>query len=238
MLLEARNLHIGYGGAPAVIDASLDVGAGEIIAVIGPNGAGQVDADQRDRRDAALAPGHAHISTGIDLGGVAAASHVPLRHRAGAGGTAAFRHHVGEENLEIGCYRGEARRAARRRRLERVYALFPVLRDKRHQHGRRALRRAAADGGDRPGDDGEAAPTAARRAVARPCAGHRRRRVPRRSAACTRRASRSCSSSRTSPRRSRSPHRAYVLEEGRIVAEGLPADLLAQTRIREAYLGM
>jgi branched-chain amino acid transport system ATP-binding protein len=32
--------------------------------------------------------------------------------------------------------------------------------------------------------------------------------------------------------------RAYVLEEGRIVAAGLPAELLAQSRIKEAYLGL
>jgi ABC-2 type transport system ATP-binding protein len=41
MLLEARNLHIGYGDAPAIWDVSLDVDAGEIVAVIGPNGAGK-----------------------------------------------------------------------------------------------------------------------------------------------------------------------------------------------------
>ena len=32
--------------------------------------------------------------------------------------------------------------------------------------------------------------------------------------------------------------RAYVLEEGKIVAEGLPDSLLAQARIREVYLGL
>ena len=32
--------------------------------------------------------------------------------------------------------------------------------------------------------------------------------------------------------------RAYVLEQGRIVAQGLPADLLKQPQIREAYLGV
>jgi len=32
--------------------------------------------------------------------------------------------------------------------------------------------------------------------------------------------------------------RAYVLEQGRIVAQGLPDDLLKQPHIREAYLGV
>ncbi len=31
--------------------------------------------------------------------------------------------------------------------------------------------------------------------------------------------------------------RAYVLEEGRVAAEGTPADLLASPHIRRAYLG-
>jgi branched-chain amino acid transport system ATP-binding protein len=35
-----------------------------------------------------------------------------------------------------------------------------------------------------------------------------------------------------------SADRAYVLEQGRIVAQGLPADLLRQPHIREAYLGV
>jgi len=33
-------------------------------------------------------------------------------------------------------------------------------------------------------------------------------------------------------------NRAYVLEDGHIVAEGKPAELAAQSRIREAYLGL
>jgi branched-chain amino acid transport system ATP-binding protein len=32
--------------------------------------------------------------------------------------------------------------------------------------------------------------------------------------------------------------RAYVLEQGRIVAQGLPGELMKQSRIREAYLGI
>ena len=32
-------------------------------------------------------------------------------------------------------------------------------------------------------------------------------------------------------------HRAYVLEEGRIVAEGAPQDLMQRPEIQRAYLG-
>jgi len=32
-------------------------------------------------------------------------------------------------------------------------------------------------------------------------------------------------------------HRAYVLEEGRIVAEGEPRELMTQPHIQKAYLG-
>ena len=32
--------------------------------------------------------------------------------------------------------------------------------------------------------------------------------------------------------------RAYVLEQGRIVGEGLPDELITQPHIREAYLGV
>ena len=41
MLLEARDLHVGYGDAPALWGVSLGVASGEIVSVIGPNGAGK-----------------------------------------------------------------------------------------------------------------------------------------------------------------------------------------------------
>ena len=41
MLLEVRHLAIAYGDAPAVWDATLAVAPGEIVAVIGPTGAGK-----------------------------------------------------------------------------------------------------------------------------------------------------------------------------------------------------
>jgi branched-chain amino acid transport system ATP-binding protein len=40
-VLEVRDLHVAYGGVPAVRGLSLVVGNGEIVGLIGPNGAGK-----------------------------------------------------------------------------------------------------------------------------------------------------------------------------------------------------
>ena len=40
-MLEVRNLHSGYGEAVVIRGVSLDVGAGEIVALLGRNGMGK-----------------------------------------------------------------------------------------------------------------------------------------------------------------------------------------------------
>ncbi|TMH25986.1 MAG: ATP-binding cassette domain-containing protein, partial [Betaproteobacteria bacterium] len=40
-MLRVAELSAGYGGFQALFDASLEVNAGEAVAVIGPNGAGK-----------------------------------------------------------------------------------------------------------------------------------------------------------------------------------------------------
>src|SRR5206468_9337610 len=124
-------LSIAYGGAPAVWDASLDVGAGELVAVIGPNGAGKSTLVNT------IAGLHRPRSgmirfAGADLGTVAA--HRVCRHGIALvpEGRRLFTRMTVEENLDMGCYRSEAR-PARGETLERVYGLFPILRERRHQ---------------------------------------------------------------------------------------------------------
>ena len=63
--------------------------------------------------------------------------------------------------------------------LDRVHELFPRLAERGAAARRQPQRRRAADAGDRPGADGQAAAAAARRAVARAGAGRRRRGVRR-----------------------------------------------------------
>src|SRR5262245_2407135 len=116
-LLEVRRLAVAYGDAPAVWDATLEVGEAEVVSVIGPNGAGKstlintVAGLQRARSgelrfaglDLTTIPSHLVCHQGIAL--------VPEGRRL-------FTRMSVEENLEIGCYRGQARRV-RRATLER-----------------------------------------------------------------------------------------------------------------------
>jgi branched-chain amino acid transport system ATP-binding protein len=130
-MLEAERLQAAYGDATALWDVSLTVGEGELVSVVGPNGSGKttlinVIAGLLPVRGgrlrflgedlARLAP-HQVCGRGIAL--------VPEGRRLFTGMTV-------EENLEIGCY-VPAARAERGVRLERVYALFPVLRARRRQ---------------------------------------------------------------------------------------------------------
>ena len=129
--LEVRNLAIAYGDAPAVWDASLTVDEGQLVSVIGPNGAGKSTlvntiAGLQRARSGVLR------FAGVDLTTVA--SHRVCRHGIALvpEGRRLFARMSVEENLEIGGYRGEAR-ATRGETLERVYRLFPILRERRRQ---------------------------------------------------------------------------------------------------------
>ena len=95
-----------------------------------------------------------------------------------------------------------ARRAANR---ERVFSIFPRLLERRAQARRHAVRRRAADARHRPRPDGRAQADHSRRAVARPVAAAGRGAVRADRGASTPMAFRSCWSSRTSCRASKSP---------------------------------
>jgi branched-chain amino acid transport system ATP-binding protein len=130
-LLDVCALSIAYGDAPAVWDATLAVREGELVAVIGPNGAGK---STLVNTIAGLHRPRAGVIRfeGVELGTVP--SHRVCRHGIALvpEGRRLFTRMTVEENLEIGCYRDEAR-AARAGSLERVYTLFPILRERRQQ---------------------------------------------------------------------------------------------------------
>ena len=125
-LLEVRGLTGGYGGKPVLQGVDLEVRAGEIVAVIGRNGVGKTTL-MRALVGLLRCAGTVSFD-GAPVGGLAA------HHRARRGigyvpqGRDVFPRMTVEENLRIGP-------AARGRPavLDEVYAMFPVLQQRRRQ---------------------------------------------------------------------------------------------------------
>jgi branched-chain amino acid transport system ATP-binding protein len=235
MLLEARNLHIGYGDAPAVWDVSLDVAAGEIVAVIGPNGAGKTTLINAIAGLLRCRQGELRFD-GVDMTSVRAHDYCSHGIALVPEGRRLFATMSVEENLELGCYLPAAR-AGRDQSLERVYGLFPILRDKRAQLagelsggqqqmvaiGRALMARPRIVLFDEPSLG--LAPTIVDdmfEIIAR---------VRDEGAAVL-------LVEQNVLKALGIADRAYVLEQGRIVSAGLPDELLKQPHIREAYLGV
>jgi branched-chain amino acid transport system ATP-binding protein len=135
-LLDVENVEIVYGGAIlAVADVSLTVGAGEIVALLGANGAGK--STTLKAISGLAAADRAQVRRGaIRLDGRSILGE-PAHRLARRGvvhvleGRHVFPHLTVEENLRAGALM--RRRGARELRaaLEQVYHWFPRLRDKR-----------------------------------------------------------------------------------------------------------
>jgi branched-chain amino acid transport system ATP-binding protein len=234
-LLEVRRLAIAYGDAPAVWDATLEVGPGELVSVIGPNGAGKstlvntIAGLQRARS------GELRFA-GVDL--CAVAPHLVCRHGIALvpEGRRLFTRMSVEENLEMGCYRGEARRA-RRETLARVYGLFPLLLERRRQ-----LAGSLSGGQQQMVAIGRALMARPRLLLLdEPSLGLSPAVVDRMFdiiRAIHAEGVAILLVEQNVVRALEIAARVYVLEEGRVVADGTPAVLRQQSRIQEAYLGL
>src|SRR5258708_15099872 len=125
MLLEARNLHIGYGDASAVWDVSLGVAAGEIVSVIGPNGAGKTTLINAIAGLLRCRRGELKFD-GCDMNRVAAHDYCSHGIALVPEGRRLFAKMSVEEKLALGCYR-RGGRGWRAPSLARVYGLVPIL---------------------------------------------------------------------------------------------------------------
>ena len=235
MLLEIENLNVGYGGAPAIWDIALKVDDREIVAVIGPNGAGK--STLINTIAGLLKPERGTLRLGeVDLGKLA--PHLVCRQGVALvpEGRRLFGGMTVEENLEIGCYRPEAR-GDRARSLDRVYQLFPVLHERRQQ-----LSGTLSGGQQQMVAIGRAMMAEPRLLLLdEPSLGLAPAIVGEMFRAIERIQSEGVAILLVEQNVAQAMEiadRAYVLEEGRIVAAGLPAELLAQSRIKEAYLGL
>jgi branched-chain amino acid transport system ATP-binding protein len=130
-MLEVKNLSAGYGGFQALFGISMNVKAGEAVAVIGANGAGKTtllrvlsgllpatggEMTMNGTSLRTTAP-HKILETGI--------AHVPESRRL-------FPKLSVEDNLRMGAYIPSAR-AKIAERLDYVYSLFPRMKERRTQ---------------------------------------------------------------------------------------------------------
>ena len=235
MLLEVRNLHVGYGDATAVWDVSLDVAEGSIVTVIGPNGAGKSTLINAIAGILPVRSGSLYMA-GADIAGIPAHGFCERGIAIVPEGRRLFASMSVEENLDIGCYRAAAR-AQRAASLEAVYRRFPVLRERRAQPagqlsggqqqmvaiGRALMARPRLMLFDEPSLGLAPAIVDAMFAIIRDI---------RKEGVAVLLVEQNVQKSMEIAAA------AYVLEHGRIVASGKPADLLGQPHIQQAYLGI
>ena len=130
-MLEVRQIHCAYDSVPVIHGISLEVNAGEIVAIVGANGAGKSTTMRTIAglmhptagtvsflgEDVTRTPGYAMITKGI--------SFVPEGRRL-------FSKLTVRENLELGAYT-EKDRGLVEQRLDEIFSLFPVLKNRANQ---------------------------------------------------------------------------------------------------------
>ncbi len=130
-MLALRGLHVGYGGIPALRGIDLDVAAGEVVALVGANGAGKSTVLKTISGLVRADAGRVEFQ-GRPIGAMAPAAIVELGIVHVPEGRRVFPRLSVEENLAVGAYAPRAHVRARATR-ERVYDSFPRLRERRRQ---------------------------------------------------------------------------------------------------------
>ena len=130
MMLKVENLASRYGRIPALKGIELQVGEGELVALVGANGAGKTTLLRTLSGVQPASAGRVWFK-GADITAASPDRRVRLGMVQVPEGRQVFAPLSVEDNLRLGGYlrsKAEAAQAS-----ERVYAMFPVLKDKRRQ---------------------------------------------------------------------------------------------------------
>lgn len=130
-MLEIRNLHVHYGGVHALKGISLDVPDGTIVSLLGANGAGKSTTLRTITGLVKPTEGRV-IFDGADITGMQASDRVHVGIAMVPEGRRAFTNLSVLENLLMGAY-VRKEEAGIKRDMERVFELFPRMRDRRTQ---------------------------------------------------------------------------------------------------------
>jgi branched-chain amino acid transport system ATP-binding protein len=132
-MLEVKNLHVFYGAIHALQGVDFELNEGEIVTLIGANGAGK--STTLKTISGLLRPRQGSIAfRGVDLTRVSATRIVSLGISQVPEGRKIFAPLTVRENLELGAYtRKDAREI--QESMERVFASFPRLKERINQPG-------------------------------------------------------------------------------------------------------
>ena len=129
MILQAESLHFSYGAVAACRDVSLHVNTGEIVALVGANGAGK-STTLRGIAGVLRPTAGRVIFSGKDI------TNLPSHERSAAGivlvpeGRHVFPYLTVLENLEIGGYKFRREGSRLKRLIEHKLDMFPRLRER------------------------------------------------------------------------------------------------------------
>ena len=130
-MLELKGISAGYGSFQALFDVSIQVNAGEAVAVIGPNGAGKTTLLRVISRLIEPTAGELHME-GQDYRAMPAHDVTALGIAQVPEGRRLFPRLSVEDNLRMGAFIPQAR-SRFEERLDFVYSLFPRMKERRLQ---------------------------------------------------------------------------------------------------------
>ena len=131
MLLQLEKLNVFYGGIHALRDVSLSVNAGEVVALIGANGAGKSTTLRAITGLRKPTSGRV-LFDGLDISGIAAHTLVARGISMAPEGRGVFANLTVLENLEMGAYLQTAKDQIAQD-MEHGFALFPRLKERMKQ---------------------------------------------------------------------------------------------------------
>ncbi|MBS1125795.1 MAG: transporter related [Nitrospirae bacterium] len=130
-MLEVRNIDVFYGDVQVIWDISFNVKQGEVVALIGANGAGK--STTLKTVSGLLKPRTGSVSfNGENLSSAEAFHRIDRGMALCPEARRLFVEMTVEENLDMGSLRGEAKQK-RAQTKEMVYTLFPRLKERRAQ---------------------------------------------------------------------------------------------------------
>ena len=132
-MLELRNVSSSYGAIEALKSINLRIEAGEVVTLIGANGAGKSTTLRNITGLVAAASGDIFFE-GVRLNGVPTHKIAAMGISLVPEGRAIFANLTVSENLDMGAYL-QTDKTRNAKELERVFTLFPRLKERRKQLG-------------------------------------------------------------------------------------------------------